>query len=308
MKPNKENIVSLTRQLYESKFPFFYDALYNKEERFKRERPFYQKIVKSRKITSILDVGCGNGFHLILFSKLSGVKSVVGVENSEKMLKLAQENLLRENLKKVILLKKDIRDIDNIDIKFDLITCIYVLSALPSNQQVQASLNKFRKLLSPGGMLIIEDTNGDRIMKQNPTVEFRPMEAEELRLFKRLNIEVLVCQKLRPLIHIRKKANRGWRLKISSPSIFRFLQSKNLYFKVYHNLDPFLVNDHLFLSQGLIKRKQLESFRTVCCLLPRRKLEEFLRKAGFQKIRFYSSHRSTPYTNASYFQIVTAQN
>ena len=308
MKPKKENIASLTRKLYESNFPFFYDVLYNKEERFKRESPFYKKIVKRRKIKSILDVGCGNGFHLILFNKLPGIKKLVGIDNSEKMLKLAHKNLLRENLKEVILLKKDIRDMDNNDIKFDLITCIYSLSALPSNQQVQVSLSKFKKLLTPRGILLIEDTNGDRIINQNPTVECRSMDAEEMRLFKRFNIEVTVCKKLNPLIQIGKNVNGGLKVTIGSGAIFKFLQSKNLYFKVYHNLDPWLVNDHIFLSQGLIKRRQLESFRTVCCLLPRRKLEEFLKKAGFQKIQFYSNHNFAPFTRDSDIQIVMARN
>ena len=106
---NKNNI-----QLYESNFSDSYDYLYSWNERFNRERYFFEKLFKKYKTETILDCGSGNGFHVNLFLSFKGIKRVAGIEVSSLMIKKAMKNLNKADHEKVRFYKGDLTDVAKI--------------------------------------------------------------------------------------------------------------------------------------------------------------------------------------------------
>ncbi len=100
---------------------------------------------------SILELGCGTALNLekILTLNLK-FKKYLGLDFSPDMLKIAKSKF--EDVSNVKFQQKDITYLEDIDEKFDIIICTWVLSHLPSPSQV---INQAQKLLSPQGRLFL---------------------------------------------------------------------------------------------------------------------------------------------------------
>ena len=68
----------------------FYDDMINFKERLETEKQIFEKILTSFPAKSVLDAGCGSGFHSVVLSSLG--LSVTGMDNSAPMLELAKKN------------------------------------------------------------------------------------------------------------------------------------------------------------------------------------------------------------------------
>lgn len=305
MGKNNINGMKLQKELYEGGFSRAYETMFNWEDRRDAELPFYKKIVKKYEVKSVLDVGCGNGFHVSLFKELSGIKRIVGTDNSNTMLRIARERLNERGLKGITLIRTDFLSTASVlKDKFDLILCVFGLSAIPSKKILVQSLIQFKKLLSKNGVLVIEDTNGDRIINHFPGTEHKLIEAAYYTLIEKKSFRVTVFNGFRlPQI---SKSKGFLTMNVWFQPLFQLLKKKSMYIKVYHNFNPYLINDHIFIRQGLIKRIDIESYRTRCWLLTKKNLGQYLTLAGFKKISFYSNHKFAPYNSHSYSQIVTA--
>ncbi|UCE37904.1 MAG: class I SAM-dependent methyltransferase [Thermoplasmata archaeon] len=83
---------------------------------------------------TILDVGCGPGYYSLAYAR-QGAKKVIGIDYSEKMIRLANERMKKENLGgNCQFLVEDIKDY-NPDLKFDISVAIglfdYIKDPLP---------------------------------------------------------------------------------------------------------------------------------------------------------------------------------
>ena len=128
---------------------------------------------------SVLDVGCGNGR---LSAALNGKNiKYVGVDNSEKLISLARENIKaanfqffppqRDPVKAVAIFPAngtplrggnfqfrvgDILELDKIiEDKFDYIFCVAVLHHLPSQALRLKALGQMKNRLKPGGKIVL---------------------------------------------------------------------------------------------------------------------------------------------------------
>jgi len=125
--------------LYLSSFKFLYSLL---------EKNVSGKIV--------LDYGCGNGIHSDFLVK-SGAKKVIGIDLSEKSLKLAEEKTKKEKIEeKTEFIRMDCERLDFPDNYFDVILDGGTFSSLDLNK----ALPELKRVLKPEGVLIGIETFG----------------------------------------------------------------------------------------------------------------------------------------------------
>lgn len=155
------------RSLY-GKDADLYDAIYYREETYRRETAFAMELVAGIERPSILDLCAGTGSHARLLAD-RGVR-VVGIDRSESMLAIA-----RRKVPEATFVPADIRDF-SIDERFDAVLCMYgALHYIEEPQDVIRVLRRAHAHLKPGGTLVVdlrerehlpESWNGERVNGQ----------------------------------------------------------------------------------------------------------------------------------------------
>lgn len=106
----------------------------------------------------VLDAGCGNGRLLEAFADKQ--IEYLGIDNSRALLNLAKANYPTYNFQELDLSAPDFADTNFlVGQKFDFIFCIAVLQHLPSAPLRVQVLKNLKKLLAPGGQLVISNWN-----------------------------------------------------------------------------------------------------------------------------------------------------
>ncbi|UCE36846.1 MAG: class I SAM-dependent methyltransferase [Thermoplasmata archaeon] len=108
----------------------------------------------------VLDVGCGNGFATVIFSK--NVKSIVGIDFSEEMVNQA-EATIKENppeKKNLSFKQMDVLNLTYPEDTFDVAISERCLINLRSWEDQQGAMLEIKRVLKEGGkFLMIEGTN-----------------------------------------------------------------------------------------------------------------------------------------------------
>ena len=295
-----------TKTLYEGEYAFAHETLYNREDRLTKNIPFYHQLIAKHHIESVLDAGCGNGFHLLLLHKFSEIKKIIGMDYSKHMIESARYNLKDNHISSIKLVQSDFQHANRkIKEKFDLVVCSFGISALENEKDVVTSLKSFRHLLTGTGILVIEDTNGDWITHHPKEIDTRPIEAPFFDIIKRQNLTVRISERMKfPRIF----SSAGKRiLAFGFPMVYKFMKQKSRYIRLYHHIPQNLINDHIFIRQGFFKRIDIENYRTRCLVLPKNKLIRFLRLAGFKKIEVFSDFDFRPPDDESYRYLFVAR-
>ncbi len=103
----------------------------------------------------VLDVGCGPGLLCAEMAQTVGITgAVVGVDTADSMLRIAGRN--RNGLGQLSILPGEATALPADDGAFDAVVCIQVLEYVPD---VAAALAEFRRVLRPGGRLLLVDTD-----------------------------------------------------------------------------------------------------------------------------------------------------
>jgi len=108
---------------------------------------FLSQSLKKKSNNLILDAGCGTGS---LVKKLKHFGKIYGIDASNEALKFAKKNGLK-NIKKAT-----VEEIPFKDNKFDAVVSIDVLYHREVKSDL-AALNEFKRILKPGGILIIKN-------------------------------------------------------------------------------------------------------------------------------------------------------
>jgi SAM-dependent methyltransferase len=156
------------RRFYDALAPD-YDLMTSFDDRFAKERPWFEAIVSKFAIRSALDAGCGTGFHSILLSRL-GV-TVAGVDASPAMIERARENARRLG-SAVTLHTGGFSEISSLVARipgtpgpFDAVFCLgNSLVHLLTDAELNDALANFRSVVRPGGILVVQVLNYDRIL------------------------------------------------------------------------------------------------------------------------------------------------
>lgn len=140
-----------------------YDRMTRFSDRLGSETTLLRNWINPDQVRSALDVACGTGLHTILLAKMG--MTVTGVDLSVEMLAKAKSNA--EMFKTPVnFLEGDMRYLKSMfKPSFDLIVCLgNSLPHLLVSKDLAATFNGFKKLLNPGGMLLLQQLNYDRVM------------------------------------------------------------------------------------------------------------------------------------------------
>jgi len=146
--------------------PELYDLQMNWPQRLSKEKDFFEKIIKERKVKNILEIGGGIGRHAQMFSEIVG--SVTFMEPSEDMLQYAKTDIIKSD--NVNAINGGFEDIDRLVFKnFDMITCLgNTLPVLENRKNVKMALKQTRRKLVKGGLAVFQFLNFEpKMIEQN---------------------------------------------------------------------------------------------------------------------------------------------
>ncbi|WP_292490759.1 class I SAM-dependent methyltransferase [Methanoculleus sp. 10] len=165
------------------KYADFYDQLYRDKD-YQRECEFIRDIFatySTRKITSILDLGCGTGSHALIFTDMG--YDVTGVDQSETMLDIARMKAVEKN-KNIQFRKQDIRHLD-LPQQFDAAVAMFaVMGYQTSNRDFEDALISVYKHLSPGGLFIFDVWFGPAVLMQKPQDRVKEVELQDKKIIR----------------------------------------------------------------------------------------------------------------------------
>ena len=140
-----------------------YDRFVNWEARLAFEMPFFRSILQAYHVQTVLDTACGTGRHAIALAR-EGYQ-VTGTDISTNMIDKARQNARIAGVDagfKVVgfgALRQALSQ------AFDAIVCLgNSLPHITDSQALEATLADFAASLNPGGILVIQNRNLDRVL------------------------------------------------------------------------------------------------------------------------------------------------
>jgi len=141
-----------------------YDRFVNWEARLAHELPFFLSQFGEVGVRRVLDSACGTGHHAIALARHG--YDVVGADLSPAMVEQARQNAAAAGVS-VPFVQAGLGDLAKIEPEgegFDAVLCLgNSLPHLLSRDAVNAALADFAAVLRPGGLLIIQNRNFDRL-------------------------------------------------------------------------------------------------------------------------------------------------
>ena len=146
-----------------------YDEMTRFHPRLEKEEANLRRWVERFHIRTVLDAACGTGLHAIVFARL-GLR-VTAADLSSKMLEKARENARQQNVQ-IRWVKAALQTLSHhIQEQFQAIFCLgNSLPHLLTPQDLQNSLQSFYELLRPGGILVLQLLNYDKILKKKERI------------------------------------------------------------------------------------------------------------------------------------------
>jgi glycine/sarcosine N-methyltransferase len=148
----------------------FYDAMTRFKKRQQREKDWIKQWRNVYQFNSALDAGCGTGSTALALAQ-EGIRTT-GIDISDNMIKKAGENAPRRGISNIEFIASSFEDAGRqINRMFDAIFCLgNSLVHIQPGKTLDKSIQSFAKLLNPGGVLIIQLLNYDKIMKNRDRI------------------------------------------------------------------------------------------------------------------------------------------
>lgn len=144
-----------------------FDRIVDQQERLSKEIPDLVQLFKKEKVSSIVDVGCGTGVHVIALAE-KGFE-VTGIDRSTRMIEVAKEKLrdlpekVRGNIK---FINHEYEDLDKLlPEKFD--SAIFMGSGLAHNPDPERVLLEINKILKKKAVLACQIANYHKVINVN---------------------------------------------------------------------------------------------------------------------------------------------
>jgi glycine/sarcosine N-methyltransferase len=139
-----------------------YDRFVHWPGRLAHELPFFERLFEEQGVRRVLDAACGTGHHVITLAQRG--YQAVGADLSGAMIRMARENARAAGVE-VPFLVAGFGDLAAQGSLFDAILCLgNSLPHLLTGQAVEHTLADFAAALRPGGLLVIQNRNFDRIL------------------------------------------------------------------------------------------------------------------------------------------------
>ncbi len=121
------------------------------------------KRLQGLRVQRFLDVGCGNGPYLA-WSSRRDFAAVVGMDLSPRILSEARKRVQHEGRPEIVrLVAADAAALPFADASFDLLLSSQLIEHVPADQ---AALREMRRVMQPGGSLVISTDNRDNRVTQ----------------------------------------------------------------------------------------------------------------------------------------------
>jgi ubiquinone/menaquinone biosynthesis C-methylase UbiE len=155
MNSKPENHVEMNRQTYNT----IADQFSGTRDYLWEDLKGLQQYVKPNE--SVLDLGCGNGRLYQLFEK--NQVSYTGSDQSEELIKLAKEKFVDASF-----VVSEMTELPFEDNSFDSIWAMASYHHLPTDEQRQKGLDEMKRVLKPGGRIIMLNWNmyGEWVQKK----------------------------------------------------------------------------------------------------------------------------------------------
>ena len=140
-----------------------YDEMFNFEKDLDSAEKFIAKLKEQFNFDTALDIGCGTGSCTLALAR-GGVEAT-GMDLSNSMIEAAKKNSLAYGLD-IDFINSGMNDmLSHVNGKFDLIMCMgNTLSHLLHKKKLLLMLTACRKMLNPGGHLVLNLLNYDKIL------------------------------------------------------------------------------------------------------------------------------------------------
>ncbi len=140
-----------------------YDRFVNWPSRLAYEMPFLERELNAAGARKVLDAACGSGQHAIALAKRGF--DVTGADASVAMIELARRNALDENLSLSFHVAGFGEMRERTGEGFDALICLgNSLPHLLDPASLAAALGDMAECLRPGGLLLIQNRNFDRVV------------------------------------------------------------------------------------------------------------------------------------------------
>lgn len=141
-----------------------YDTMVAWDARLEREEPFFRRLFESIGARRLLDVGTATGGHAIHFAGMG--LEVMAVDPSAEMVRLARER--SSGLTGVRVVEAGFGQLrERVEGEFDVLTCLgNTLPHAVTREDLERALSDMAVMLKPGGLLVVQQLNYDRIMAE----------------------------------------------------------------------------------------------------------------------------------------------
>ena len=142
-----------------------YDLMVSWEQRLAREEQFFRVLFSEKGCRRVLDAACGTGMHAVAFAR-AGLECV-GADLSAAMVEKARENARAAG----VTVRFETAGLGELAARvgtgFDAATCLgNSLPHLTDDASLGACFRDFAELLVPGGLLVIQNRNYDRLLRE----------------------------------------------------------------------------------------------------------------------------------------------
>jgi glycine/sarcosine N-methyltransferase len=149
-----------------------YDRMVSWETRLKREEAFFADLLPTP--SRVLDAACGTGRHLVSFARRG--HRCAGADLSPAMIAQARQAAADAGVPVELAVAPFGAIAEALPGPFDAVTCLgNSLPHLPDDASLAACLTDFASLLRPGGLLVVQDRNYDRLLRERQ--RFMPIAA-----------------------------------------------------------------------------------------------------------------------------------
>jgi glycine/sarcosine N-methyltransferase len=139
-----------------------YDVMVAWEERLGREAEFFRRLFDAHGVSRVLDAACGTGMHAIAFARQG--RRCAAADVSPAMIGRARENVRRADVEVDLRVAGFGELARSFEGGFDAVTCLgNSLPHLLEDEALAKALADFAAVLVPGGMVVIQNRNYDRL-------------------------------------------------------------------------------------------------------------------------------------------------
>ena len=151
-----------------------YDLMVSWEERLEREKRFFRGLFAAHGVRRVLDCACGTGMHAVAFARWGLVSAAADL--SPVMVEHARGNARAAEVSVDLRVAGFGEMAASFEGTFDAVTCLgNSLPHLPDDASLRACLADFHAVTRPGGVLVIQNRNYDRVLRDRQ--RFMPVAA-----------------------------------------------------------------------------------------------------------------------------------